>query len=363
MTGSDEVSDRRIQTLSLAILGLVGLGFLLSYTRSFTIPFAVAALFAVLLSPIVEAMERRLPTAAALGLLAALLFAALGGLGALIFEAVRSVADAAPRYSERARAVADWVVRRLDGVLDVSAVEGGASVGLEERLARLLSSETFLNQVNQGIGNFVSFLSSLLVMLLFLTFFLAGRKRFEGKVAVLLAQGEGQDRARGLIQRVSGRIQAYLVVKTVISMGTGALFGLVAWAFGLDFPLVWAFLAFVLNYIPSIGPLFAVLPPILLAVFQFEAFGRTVGLAATLLSLNFVSGNVVEPQLMGRRLDLNVVVVLLSLFAWGSVWGFVGMLLAVPLTSILNILVSHSTRFGWLSELLSDGDPRAPAGG
>lgn len=347
MAQLDAEGDRRIQTLSLAILGVVALGFLLHYTRSFTIPFAVAALFAALLSPVVDAMQRKVPPAAALGLLAVGLFAVLGGLGALVFEALRSVADAVPRYSERARDIADAVVARLDAVLDVSAVQGGAQTSLNERLARLLSSEAFLNQVNQGVGTFVSFLSSLLVMLLFLTFFLGGRERFEGKVALLLG---GRDKVR----KVGQRIQAYLLVKTGVSLATGALFGLVAWAFGLDFPLVWGFFAFVLNYIPSIGPLLAVLPPILLAAVQFDSPGRTVATAATLLAINFVSGNLVEPRVMGRRLDLNVVVVLLSLFAWGSIWGFAGMLLAVPLTSTLNILLHDSERFGWLSELMSE---------
>lgn len=336
------------------LLGLATLGVILRETRAFTIPFAVAALFAVLLTPVMDWLERkRVPTALSLVLLLLGLFGFFAGLGALLYEGVRSVTDALPRYSDRAEAAARWLLDRLDQVFDVDRM-GAARVDLRERLSEALSSELFLSYVNEGIGNFLSFMSSLLIMLLFLMFMLTGRRMFGIKLYRLIrASGRDDSATRAIVRSVSDRVQGYLVMKTAVSAGTGVLFGLVALAFGLDFPLVWGFLAFVFNYVPSIGPLIAVVPPILLAFFQFDqpAFALLTG--GTLLGVNFLSGNVVEPNLMGNRLDLNVVVVLLSLFLWGHIWGFAGMLLAVPLTAVLNITMSHSPRYRSLSNLLS----------
>jgi len=337
----------------LVILGLGALGVLLRETRAFTIPFAVAVLFSVLLTPLMDRLERwRIPNPAAVLLLLVGLGGFFAGVGALIYEGIRSVTDALPRYSKRAEQTAGWVLDRLDRFLDVDRM-GGPQVDLDQRLSQALSSELFLSYVNDGIGSFVSFFSSLLIMLLFLMFMLTSRRAFAAKVYRLLrAEGRDDQETRVLIGSVSDRIQTYLLMKTLVSAGTGVVFGAVAAVCGLDFPVVWGFLAFVFNYVPSIGPLIAVLPPILLAFFQFDVVAQAVLTGGLLLVVNFISGNVVEPKLMGNRLDLNVVVVLLSLFVWGQIWGFVGMLLAVPLTAVINIAMSHSPKYQGVSSLL-----------
>ncbi len=123
---------------------------------------------------------------------------------------------------------------------------------------------------------------------------------------------------------------------------------------GLDFALVWGVVAFLLNYIPTIGSIIAAVPAVLLAAVQL-GFGRAVLIAAGYVVVNTVLGNLVEPALMGRRLGLSTLVVFLSLVFWGWVWGPVGMLLSVPLTMVVKILLENTDDLRWVAVLLDSG--------
>ena len=188
---------------------------------------------------------------------------------------------------------------------------------------------------------------------MFLLFILGSRELFKRKVDRLLEErfdDEGRDE---LLETIARQVQEYLLLKTAISLCTGAAVWMVAFAFGLDFAIVWGFLAFVLNYIPSLGPIVAATPPIVIAFLQYEHAWLAALVSGLMLAIQFVSGNIVEPKVMGDRLNLNIVAVLMSLFVWGLVWGFAGMVLSVPLTACLNIVMANSRRFKGASTWLS----------
>ena len=158
------------------------------------------------------------------------------------------------------------------------------------------------------------------------------------------------------------QIQNYLAIKTVVSVATGLLAGVWVWALDIDFPLLWGLIAFLFNYIPNLGSIFAAVGPVLLAIVQFGP-GRAISVAAGYVAINLVFGNVVEPLMLGRRLGLSTLVVLLSLVFWGWVWGPMGMLLAVPLTMMVKIALENTEDLRWVAVML-DANPsasRAPA--
>ena len=136
-------------------------------------------------------------------------------------------------------------------------------------------------------------------------------------------------------------MQRYLALKTVLSLVTGVAIGVGAWLLGIDFALLWGFLAFVLNYVPSIGSIIAAIPALVIALLQFGP-GRAFGLGAVYLVVNLVIGNFADPIIIGRQLRLSPIVVLISLVFWGWTLGLVGMFLAVPLTIALRIMLESS---------------------
>jgi predicted PurR-regulated permease PerM len=159
--------------------------------------------------------------------------------------------------------------------------------------------------------------------------------------------------------KITREVQSYLLYKTLVSLATGLSVGIWVGLLGLDFPALWGFVAFALNYIPNIGSILAAVPAVGLALLQLGP-GRALVVALGYVAINFWWGNLVEPALLGRRLQLSPLVVLVSLIFWGWVWGPIGMLLSVPLTMMLKIVLENSPGLRWLGALLAPKPP-APA--
>lgn len=178
-----------------------------------------------------------------------------------------------------------------------------------------------------------------------------------GMPAKLQAALPNADSSLESFEKFVNGVRQYLAIKTFVSLATGLTVALGLILLGLDYPLLWGLLAFLLNYVPNIGSIIAAVPAVLLAAVQLGP-GSALIVAAIYLSVNLIMGNAVEPKLMGRKLDLSALVVFLSLVFWGWILGPVGMLLSVPLTMIVKIAleVNESTR--WLAILLGSESPQ-----
>lgn len=185
-------------------------------------------------------------------------------------------------------------------------------------------------------GSFFAFLGNSIWVLLFMAFIMAGSDGFPEKIMGAF----GAKKAAPILDarsRINTAVQHYLGLKTLISAGTGFLVFVALLLFEVHFAMLWGVLAFLLNFIPNIGSLIAVLPPVAITLFQTGSFGKALAVACVLTGIQLVVGNVVEPKVMGNGLNLSPLVVLLSLLFWGWVWGIPGMLLSVPLTAALKI--------------------------
>lgn len=345
----------RLQTVFQGTIALIAVGFLLQITSAFTIPFVIAALLVVALAPIQDWLEaRRVPRGLASTIVLLGLFLVVFGLGVLVYDSVRSVTRGIHDYVEGGKEL----LLRLDALaverFGVSLRDEFAQGESGSSLADLFSQGGVIEAINSSLGSFMGFFSGLLLTVLFLLFILGSRGLMMEKLRHFFADRDFDEAdTQEIIKTVTQQVQAYLVLKTLISLGTGAAVWVVAYAFGLDFPIVWGFLTFLLNYIPSIGPIIASAPPIAIAFLQFESPWTALLVSVLILVVQFVSGNVIEPKIMGDRLNLNIVVVLMSLFVWGLVWGFAGMVLSVPLTACVNIVLANTRRFKNISVWLS----------
>lgn len=161
---------------------------------------------------------------------------------------------------------------------------------------------------------------------------------------------------------ITEQIQRYIATKFLISLLTGLIVGIILWIFGVDFTIVWAVLAFFLNFIPNIGSIIAIILPTVMTLIQFESVGYTVLVGGIIVLIQNIIGNIIEPKIMGDKLGLNPLVILLSLLIWGYIWGIAGMFLSVPLTAVVKIIISNTNSYNlqFLSDLMGgDEDNRS----
>ena len=199
-----------------------------------------------------------------------------------------------------------------------------------------------------------------LTVLIYLGFLLASRHGFERK-AVRLFQGRvGRHEALQVFLRVRDSLERYLWIQTVC----GAFIALGSWALmmmiGLESAFFWAFLIFVLGYIPIVGAAIGIAAPALFALLQFPTPWQGAFLGFSMLALSFVVGNIMMPRMQGRSLNIDPVMILLSLAFWGAVWGVTGMFLSTPLTILVMVVLAQFDGSRWIAVLLSgDGDPHS----
>jgi len=190
--------------------------------------------------------------------------------------------------------------------------------------------------------------------LLTVTFILLEASSFPVKLRAVLGDPR---QAFPQFTRFVGDIERYMVIKTLISLATGLLIGIWLFILGVDFPVLWGFLAFLLNYVPNVGSTIAAVPAVLLALIQL-GIGSAVMATSGYMAINFILDNVIETRLMGRRLGLSTLVVFVSLIFWGSLLGPVGMVLCIPLTMTLKFACENNKGTQWIAVLLG---PEAPA--
>jgi predicted PurR-regulated permease PerM len=206
-------------------------------------------------------------------------------------------------------------------------------------------------------GSIFTALSSILthafLILLTVVFILLEAGDFPKKLRIMLKHPE---RSLSAIEKFSRDATRYLVIKTLISAAEALLIWLWLLILGVDYPVLWATLVFLLNYVPNIGSIIAALPAVLLALVQLGV-GSAILTALGFLVANLVLGNLIEPKLTGKGLNLSTLVVFLSMVFWGWVLGPIGMILSVPMTSLVKIaLESYEETRGIAIMLGSDNE-------
>jgi len=253
----------------------------------------------------------------------------------------------------------------LSGMLDASFPT------FQELFERYWDSNRVVAMIGQFdvVARFTSLASQCVFALIVMIFILAESGRYAHKVRDVLRE-KGPDLS--LFQNTSRDIQKYLAIKTVASAATGALAAVSCVIFRVDFPLLWGLVAFLFNYVPAIGSIFAAIPPVILALI-LHGIWPGAGVLACYLVINFTIGNFLEPIFLGDRFGLSTVVVVLSVLFWGFIWGPVGMLLAVPLTMLVKVMLDNNSDLRWISAFMGKGhaeaveesepEPASPAGG
>lgn len=310
----------RIVVGSLVILAAVAIAVVLVYTRAIMVPFVLALFISYLVTPLVEFLRQRARLPRGLAVFIALLatVGVLTLLGMLITMSARSLLDSADIYQAELSALAT----RAFSVFDRFSLELGQGSLLEG-----IQELPILDMLRGTVGRIVDLVSTGVLVTIF--------------VIYLLLSHRPPELQQGLYAEINSKVRHYLLTKFLISASTGIIVGAILALFRLDLALVFGVMAFLLNFIPSIGSVVSTLLPIPIAIIQFDDPWKIAAIVLIPGLIQLAIGNGVEPVVMGGGLDLHPVTVLLALIFWGLLWGPVGMLLAVPMTAVLRIVLER----------------------
>jgi predicted PurR-regulated permease PerM len=276
---------------------------------------------------------------------------ALAAMASLVTGSLASVTALAPQYAAAA----------LNAVQEFGALIGVETTPTWESLRRDLLAQVNTQQlIGSTLVSVTSMMSSLVVVLLYVAFLLLEERAFATKLAGLATEPQRLANLRAVIAQINGRVSAYLALKSAVS----AVLGVLTWAilafFGVELAAFWAVLAGVLNFIPYIGSVLGVALPVAFSTVQFADLNQAVAILVALSVAQFSIGFFLDPMLMGNSLNLSPFVILVSLAAWGALWGIPGAFLAVPMTASIALVAAEFEGTRPLAILLSkDGRTRA----
>jgi predicted PurR-regulated permease PerM len=316
----------------LCIVIIVGI---LKIAASVILPFTVALLLAFALYPFVKALDKlHFPRLLSILLIVLLIIAGLYGLGVILFESGKTIMSLYPKYESRFIDVYKGIARFFELSYD-------DDLSFIDNLWSQLGIRTFVRTFTLSFSNFfITFLKNAFLVVLFLMFLLVEASNFKEKLTIAF---EGRsERINQIGHDLMNQITRYLTAKFLISLVTGMVFALALYIVGLEFAVIWGVIQFFLNFIPTLGSVAAAIGIFLFALIQFWPNPVPVILIIVIvLLLNIVLGNILDPKIIGEHVGISPLMILLSLLIWGWIWGFTGMVVAVPMMVIIKIVCEN----------------------
>jgi len=335
---------------ALGLLVLIILS--LSMARDYAVPVAIAVLVWALINAFAAALRRTPGLGAVMPVWFAKLIAVLAMFGAITLAGkviAENVAELSADVTEgQSMLLADMTALLTSLGLDME-------VGLQQILDRL--------QIDQMVGWTLSLaqglVSDISLVFLYVLFLLVDERFFDAKMRALFPDEDRREDMERTIIRIGGEVRQYLWLMFLISLGVAIMTYLVTSITGVKGPGFWGFVAFALNFVPTIGSIIAVVLPAVYGLFTLDDPVMLVVLIGALSATQFVAGEVVLPRVMSDRLNLSSVVILLMLVIWGAMWGPAGMFLAIPMTVIVVMICARFPTSRPIAILLSR-DGRVP---
>ncbi|MEX2465865.1 MAG: AI-2E family transporter [Gemmatimonadota bacterium] len=332
----------------LACLVVVVYG--MRFAASILLPSAIALFLAVLSLPVMLWLrQRKVPGVLAILLTLFLNVAVIGLLILMVSQSVSELQAQLPRYI---RAFQELQTAWFD------VIEARTDIVVSQYVTTDIFDPLLVIDFARGaVGRIAQVVSMTFLVFLIMAFMLSEAMVFPEKFRHIVGpSATNEDR----LQKVVTEIQTYLGIKTVVSLATGLLLGWWAHFMGLDFPILLGLIAFLLNYVPTVGSILAAVPALFLSLVLVGSIAHALVVLLGYVVVNTLFGNILEPTLMGRRLGLSTLVVILSLLFWGWAWGPLGALLSVPLTVIVKIWLENTRDLRWVAILLDKTPPPEP---
>ncbi|MFT7879536.1 MAG: AI-2E family transporter [Sulfurimonas sp.] len=305
------------------------------------VPFLLAFFLTVILSPFYLWLKsKRVNEIFALMMIVSLLIAIITILFLLVGNSVEDFTNNVPAYEAKLRADLIALLEKLQ--------TWGVSIPKEDILT-LVNMQSVMQYIATTLKSLGSLVTQSFMIILTVVFMLMEISQFSNK----LTQTNTNSLEKFI--DISDSIKHYLLLKFFTSAATGIIITIGLKFFDIHYAVLWGLVAFMLNFIPTIGSIIAAVPAVLMAIVQYD-ISTSLGVALLYITVNVSIGSILEPRIMGRGLGLSTLIVFLSLIFWGWLLGPIGMLLSVPLTIMIKIALDTQENTKWIAIMLGSGD-------
>ncbi len=324
----------------LFILAALGAAY---FASEIVLPLVFAFVLKLLLQPAVRALERwHLPRTLASLLLILMVFGAIVGLSAAISRPASTWAAKVPHGISHLEDRLAFLRAPVDALKEFSGLNVTGKEG----------STLVMNIMTKVFAGTQSFASGLFLTVLFLFFLLVHGDIFLRRLVEILPRFGDKRQAVDISQTIEADISAYLITITILNAAVGIVTATVMWSTGLGDPILWGTVAFLLNYVPILGPASGVVIFLLAGLFTIDTLWRALLPAILYLGIHLAEGEMITPTLVARRFTLNPVLVIVSLIFWFWMWGAAGAIIAVPMLAIAKIICDRVQSLAALGHFL-----------
>ena len=320
---------------------------ILIFGRSILIPFVFALLLWFFVRKIRQALNKikfikeKMPSWVTNLVTSAIMLFIFGVISRIVLSNISELVKSYPLYESNL----GLIVNDIDQLLGVNIIDEFKSFSEEYNFGILLKS---------AFKSLTDLLSNAFMIILYMLFIFLEESSFQNKLQAILKRDNQKSNIVDILSKIEASISNYIGVKTLVSLSTGIISYFALLIIGIDSPVFWGFLIFLLNFIPTIGSLIATLFPTAFCFLQFGEFMPGILVLFIVGSIQIVIGNILEPRIMGNSLNISPLVAIVSLVFWGAIWGVTGMLLSVPITVIMIIAFSHFEKTKPIAMLLSE---------
>ena len=315
----------------------------LKMASSLVVPFLLAVFIAMIVSPLLAWLkQRRVPGGLAILLIISLILAMGLVLAAVVGSSVDSFRQDIPVYSAKLSVISESIQQGL--------TQRGLAIDADQ-WQNSFDPSVVMRWVGSTLASFGNVMTNSVLILITVIFILAENTSFGDK----LRMARGDKSSQAWLAELSTSIHSYLAIKAGSSAVTGVLIYIWLTILGVDYAILWGLIAFLLNFVPTVGSFIAAVPAVLLALVQLGVGSAGLTLLGFVV-VNFLMGSAIEPRWMGKGLNLSPLVVFVSLVFWGWILGPVGMLLSIPLTIIVKIALAANKDTQWISVMLGGSE-------
>jgi len=341
-------SHNKALSIIASIAILVFSFFLLRELKVILIPFFIALIITFIFEPLYNFLRnKKIPGFAAIILIILIIVLIANVTSIFIVTSINTFSAELPKYEQKFRELALSIFTKLK-LTDADIQNLNESL----KIKNLLMEGSITTALTGIFSSVMSVFGDFILIIIYIIFLLSELGSIRERIKRAFSE-ERSNKISDIINEIFTDLKKYIVGITVINLLQGFIFGTILWMFGVDFYFVWGFLCFLTHYVPNFGSLISTILPGLLAFLQFDNIITPIIIIILLIVVQNVIGNILEPKYLGDQLNLSPLLLLVSLIFWGYVWGIVGMILSVPIMSMLKITLSKFESTRSISVLMS----------
>lgn len=336
-----------LNKLASLLISLIAIVYILIVGQSILVPLVFAVILWILVRELKSVMDKigfvrnKFPSWLKTLIAGGFMLGTLGLVSQILVASTRSLTKSYAEYKQNVQVLA----KNVRGMVDID---------INEFLTEQLSGLDFASIFSALLNSLTDLLGSTVMIVIYALFIFLEEGNFGKKLRLLYPDKDKYDNALKMLNRIEDSVNQYLGLKILVSLLTGLLSFVALKIIGIDGPAFWAFLIFLLNFIPTIGSLIATLFPAIFSLIQFGEFLPGLMILLFVGGIQLLVGNIIEPKVMGNSLNMSSLVAIVALVFWGAIWGVTGMLLSIPITVIIIIILSNFPSTRGVAILLSE---------